>query len=65
MGHVSSVDVAYKHRRETTNASHKGFSNEVDTASQSKAREKAVIDDDTEDTDVGLGGLFHYLGMRL
>ena len=65
MGHVSSVDVAYKHRRETTNASQKGVSKEGDTAIQAKARGKAVIDDDTEDTDVGLGGLFHILGMRL
>ena len=54
MGHVASVDMAYKHRGETTDASRKGF-NEVDTSSQSKTREKAVIDDDTEDTDVGLG----------
>lgn len=57
--------MANKHRGETTDASRKGFNNEVNMASQSKAREKAVIDDDTEDTDVGLGELSHCLGMRL
>ena len=57
MGRVSSVDMPYKHRGEATDASRKGLNNEVDAASQSKAKAKPVIDDDTEDTDVGLGEL--------
>ena len=56
----------YKYHEETAmDASQKGLNDELDLAYQSEAKERAVVDDDTEDTEVGLVGVSHSLVMRL